>query len=432
MVYMCHQYNLFRIPVFKEEADKHFDKFVNEFNLTTFYIGNKKQVIQGSLYSSVKSTVTREIHSNRTLEIIKNEERERHILNEINKTEESLRNIENEIKSAEAKLQEVNIDLENARQKHKSLENRRNYKAKQVAMIEQRSRTLRQKMSEVGNNREKEAKLELKKKLVGQQIRHVQQLQAAIIGANTVRLKVEITRLSAQPLENIIQEKSDALKEAQEKLKDYHQAAKNLEVDVHMTREAVEDARKEAIRLTGHGATKNEPPEDVKKIWEEEKMPTKLEELNLMIAELKAQADCMESIDQRTIREYNTMKETIAELEEDISRRETAISDRTKKMRDLKTQWVSNLSGLVSRINTNFSSHFTSMGFAGEVALSTGAYEDDFENYGIKIRVKYRDNEPLQVRLNFQHIFQILNYPCIGCEYFTMHLRIYPTMYSFY
>ena len=275
-------------------------------------------------------------------------------------------------------------------------------------MIEQRSRTLRQKMAEVGNNREKEEKHQLKKRLVAQQILHVQQLQAAIVGANTVRLKVEITRLAAQPLEQIIQEKSDQLKEAQEKLKEYLEAAKNLETDLKLTREAVEDARREANRLTGFGATKNEPPEDVKKIWEEEKMPVKIEELNLMIAELKAQADCMDSIDQRTIREYNKMKDDIAELEQDIALRESAISDRTRKMRDLKTQWVDNLSGLVSRINTNFSSHFTSMGFAGEVALSTGAHEDDFENYGIKIRVKYRDNEPLQVNF-YCSKFQILN-----------------------
>ena len=37
------------------------------------------------------------------------------------------------------------------------------------------------------------------------------------------------------------------------------------------------------------------------------------------------------------------------------------------------------------------------MGFAGEVKLYTGAHENDFDNFGIKILVKYRDNQPLQV-----------------------------------
>ena len=37
------------------------------------------------------------------------------------------------------------------------------------------------------------------------------------------------------------------------------------------------------------------------------------------------------------------------------------------------------------------------MGFAGEVQLHEGSHENDFDNYGIKILVKYRDSEPLQV-----------------------------------
>ena len=50
---------------------------------------------------------------------------------------------------------------------------------------------------------------------------------------------------------------------------------------------------------------------------------------------------------------------------------------------------------LVERINTNFSAFFTSMGFAGEVGLRRGNHENDFENFGISIRVKFRDAEPL-------------------------------------
>jgi hypothetical protein len=36
------------------------------------------------------------------------------------------------------------------------------------------------------------------------------------------------------------------------------------------------------------------------------------------------------------------------------------------------------------------------MGFAGQVELHTGEYENDFDNYGVNILVKYRDTEPLQ------------------------------------
>ena len=41
------------------------------------------------------------------------------------------------------------------------------------------------------------------------------------------------------------------------------------------------------------------------------------------------------------------------------------------------------------------------MGFAGAVELHTGKHETDFDNYGIKILVKYRDTEPLKVASPF-------------------------------
>ena len=105
----------------------------------------------------------------------------------------------------------------------------------------------------------------------------------------------------------------------------------------------------------------------------------------------------MESVDQRTLRNYEELKDNIEELQHDIETREEEMNDKNQKMQELKNSWVNSLEELVGRIHQNFSSHFTSMGFAGEVTLSKGSHEDDFENYGIKIRVKYRDNEPLQV-----------------------------------
>ena len=37
------------------------------------------------------------------------------------------------------------------------------------------------------------------------------------------------------------------------------------------------------------------------------------------------------------------------------------------------------------------------MKFAGKVAVHTGKHENDFDNYGMKILVKYRDNDDYQV-----------------------------------
>jgi len=396
LTYMCQFYHLHRIPVFKEEADKYSDKFINEIGFTKFFIGNKVQSVSGSLYSSVKSTLTREVFSNRMLEITKDEERERGIAHEIQQTEGRLRQIEDQIKTINSQYDSINLELEKARQEHRALDQRRNFKARQAALIENHRRDLRRKMAEAGSNNEKQEKEALKKTIVTQQVRSVQQLQKAISESNEIRLKMELFRLASQPLDEIIQRKTDEFNEAKENIKDLKRAVEDLEREYIMVRDTMKDLQREAVRITGQGARKEDPPEDVKKRWAEEKVPDGVDELNLFIQELKAQADCMESVDKRILRDYDELKETIEELEQDIARRESNMSARNRQMQELKNCWVENLSNLVSRINTNFSSHFASMGFAGEVALKTGSHEDDFENYGIIIRVKYRDNEPLQ------------------------------------
>ena len=104
----------------------------------------------------------------------------------------------------------------------------------------------------------------------------------------------------------------------------------------------------------------------------------------------------MEAVDPKVVRDYQDLKETIQELERDIGRREQQQRDSEQQMEEVKAAWLASLNELVTRIDTRFSAHFSSMGFAGQVLLHTGQFENDFENYGVDIMVKYRDSEPLQ------------------------------------
>ena len=134
----------------------------------------------------------------------------------------------------------------------------------------------------------------------------------------------------------------------------------------------------------------------MEKEWEEKEIPSGVELIETLMTELQAKADCMDNIDKRTVREYRELKETIKELDEDIKRRDAAMGESEEKMTLLKNSWLEALEALIEKINTSFSSYFSSMGYAGEVGLMKGSHENDFENYGISIRVKFRDSEPLQ------------------------------------
>lgn len=45
---------------------------------------------------------------------------------------------------------------------------------------------------------------------------------------------------------------------------------------------------------------------------------------------------------------------------------------------------------------TKFSTAFERMGCAGEISVDTGEDEQDFEKYGLSVKVSYRSGEPLQ------------------------------------
>ena len=419
MTYLCKEFGLHRIPVFKEEAEKSLKK-LNEFGFNRVFIGNKVHEVQGSMYSSVKSTMSREVHPNKTLEITKDEERENYLSGEISAAENKVRDLEIKLNNEKEQFANINLELEAARKEQKSLEQRRHHKARMGAQIEAQRKILRQKMSDnVGSNRAKDDIIERKKSLVLQQVKSTQRMRLEIKELNNTKLKMELSRIAAEPLEQMTQTKIEELNEAKENIKGLKEDVSNLEGALQVAKEGLKDAmgdahratkeligsredlktalRRSQERITGHGARKEEPPPELKELWNQEKIPSRYEEVDLLIAELRAQADCMETMDPRTVREYNNLRETIAELQQDIQRRQHSMEERMQTMQQLKQEWVTSLNNLVTRINTNFSSHFASMGFAGEVALSQGSHEDDFENYGIRIRVKYRDNEPLQV-----------------------------------
>ena len=125
-------------------------------------------------------------------------------------------------------------------------------------------------------------------------------------------------------------------------------------------------------------------------------IPDSSDEILTYKTELEAKADCIESVDRKLVEEYSELKLTIRELEAELKQREDLINSKSNKLQQMKQSWFDSLSSLVERINANFSSHFSRLGFAGEVGLSAGQHENDFENYGLRLRVKFRDSEPLQ------------------------------------
>ena len=69
MAFMCHNYGFHRIPVFKAEVERFNDQLIHEEGLTKFFVGEKYQTVSGSMYSSAKTTMTKEVVGNSTMAV---------------------------------------------------------------------------------------------------------------------------------------------------------------------------------------------------------------------------------------------------------------------------------------------------------------------------------------------------------------------------
>jgi len=124
-----------------------------------------------------------------------------------------------------------------------------------------------------------------------------------------------------------------------------------------------------------------------------ETLPATLEELDSMIHAEKAKADLNYIQNPKVIQEYDARKKEIDELQERVNNQEQERSNIDKDIESSKVKWLDPLREIISKISTTFSKSFSDIGCAGEVML---AEHEDFDKYGIEIKVKFRDTEELQ------------------------------------
>ncbi|KAM2601544.1 hypothetical protein COP2_040892 [Malus domestica] len=124
-------------------------------------------------------------------------------------------------------------------------------------------------------------------------------------------------------------------------------------------------------------------------------MPTTIEELEAAIQENISQANSILFLNQNILKEYEDRQQKIEEYSAKLEADKTELSRCIAEVDNLKGTWLPTLRSLVAQINETFSRNFQEMAVAGEVLLDE--HEIDFDQYGILIKVKFRQMGQLQV-----------------------------------
>ncbi|KAK4049393.1 Structural maintenance of chromosomes protein 5 [Microbotryomycetes sp. JL201] len=123
------------------------------------------------------------------------------------------------------------------------------------------------------------------------------------------------------------------------------------------------------------------------------------EDLNLdsLIEEegaIQAQINMTSNISEQVLRKYEELLKEIAELKEKVKEAEARLEASTTGIKQIEDRWLPRLRALVKKIAEKFKEAFDKLGVLSDIQLDeTG----DYDKWGIKILVSFRDNEPLQV-----------------------------------
>ncbi|QIX01196.1 hypothetical protein AMS68_006713 [Peltaster fructicola] len=118
------------------------------------------------------------------------------------------------------------------------------------------------------------------------------------------------------------------------------------------------------------------------------------DQLELEIQSAEARLDLSTGGNRNVIREFEHREKQIASKQTQVEEIKTALETLATDIQNIREQWEPQLQEIIDRISTSFAENFSSINCAGEVGL----YKDeDFEQWAIQIKVKFREQEPLSL-----------------------------------
>ncbi|XP_042483136.1 structural maintenance of chromosomes protein 5 isoform X2 [Macadamia integrifolia] len=125
------------------------------------------------------------------------------------------------------------------------------------------------------------------------------------------------------------------------------------------------------------------------------KMPSTIEDLEAAIEDNISEANSILFLNQNILEEYESRQRKIESISRKLEADDRELKRCLAEIDALKETWLPRLRSLVAKISETFSRNFQEMAIAGEVLLDE--HDMDYDQFGIVIKVKFRQTGQLQV-----------------------------------
>ncbi|XP_028349687.1 structural maintenance of chromosomes protein 5 isoform X4 [Physeter macrocephalus] len=407
MSYLCCQYHIHEVPVGTERTRERIERVIQETRLKQIYTAEEKFVMKTSFYSN------KVISSNTSLKVAQ--------FLTVTVDLEQRRHLEEQLKEINRKLQAVESGLIALRETNKHLEHKDNelrQKKKELLERKTKKRQLEQKISsKLGSLKLMEqdtCNLEEEERKASTKIKEINVQKAKLVTELTELLKI-CTSLHIQKVDLILHN-TTVISEKNKLESDYMAAASQLrlteqhfiELDESRQRllQKCKELMKRARQVCNLGAEQTVPQEYQTQVptipnghnssppMAFQDLPNTLDEIDALLTEERSRASCFTGLNPTVVEEYTKREEEIEQLTEELKIKKVELDKYRENISQVKERWLNPLKELVEKINEKFSNFFSSMQCAGEIDLHT-ENEEDYDKYGIRIRVKFRSSTQL-------------------------------------
>lgn len=395
MAFLCCLYRVHQIPVGDANTRRNVETVIKERpEITMFYTSDNQYSIKKSRYDGTVSSRNTPLKEVKFLAASLDVQQEQQLLRTIQNTQKSLQDAENQYRELQRSQGDKDKELNAAREKKRDLMRQKDAKKRVQQQIQTKKESIRRVEGERVDMAAEERNFHSKiSAIINKKCEHL-----ATMHLHTQRcfeLSKEKVRMSLQQSETLVK-----FSDLEAELRDASQGLATLEREVEELKKNVKEAKDRAReKLTeAKTATNTNASEELSQELRTafEQCPSTLTELDDEIHRLQACADSIFQTDEKVIQTYKQRERKIGELKTQLSQREAEQGRLRRDLEDAKAKWLDPLRELIAKINDNFGQFFSAMNCSGEVDLHVPENPDQFDKYGVRIRVKFRDGEQLR------------------------------------
>lgn len=392
MNYLVSQYMVHNVPVGTEKTRHMIERVIKETGLRQMYTAEERYVTKVSAYSNSVISSNVSLKQAQFLTVTVDPEERKQAFEQYKEIERRCTSLEARIGELVSKQKFLDKKDNDLRLRKKEILDMTTKKRQLDQKISTKNDSLKQ-LDQENNNLEdaeqqadgKIREINLQKKKIVLELTELIKT-CMLLNKEKVELALENTTIlwKKNKIESEFKEATSRLKE----LESQYVAEDKKKCNLLETCKGLLEKARQACNL----GRNDEVPQDFKTAFQS--LPNTLDEIDAVLNEEQSRASCFTGLNASVVEDYTKRTREIEDVTEELHRKKTELQNFKQNILQVKEDWLTPLKQLVEKINEQFSGFFSSMQCVGEVDLHA-ENEEDYDKYGIRIRVKFRSSTQL-------------------------------------